>query len=56
MATRLLLRANVNIRLIGDWDTLDPSGTVIPTGTGQGIIMGVSDRLVENLAYESAEL
>ena len=37
---------NLNVRLTGDWDTLDPSGTVVPAVPGQEIILGTYDRLI----------
>src|SRR6266699_465279 len=39
---------NLNVRLTGDWDVLDPSGPVIANVAGGEILMGTYDRLVEN--------
>jgi peptide/nickel transport system substrate-binding protein len=39
---------NLNVRLTGDWDVLDPSGGTIPNAAALEIIMGTYDRLTEN--------
>ena len=37
---------NLNLRLTGDWDTLDPNGPTIPAVPAQEIILGAYDRLI----------
>lgn len=45
----------LNVRLTGDWDTLDPGGTVVPAVPAQEIILGTYDRLIAYAANGDAE-
>jgi peptide/nickel transport system substrate-binding protein len=39
---------NLNVRLTGDWDVLDPSGATVPNAAGLEMMLGTYDRLVQD--------